>query len=128
MHIRVFLVEDQPAVRRGLELLLNNEPEVEVCGQAGQEDVALAQMLELKPDLAIVDLNLKRGSGLDLIRELRASSPRPRILVFSMHNHAARVGAAMRQGADGYLAKDKGSEDLIEAVRTVMAGETFLSY
>ncbi len=125
--IRVFLVEDEAVVRRGIELLLAREPAFEVCGHASRQDEALKQILARKPDLVIVDLVLEEGSGFDLIRELRAFGALPKILVFSMHSHASDVRTALRAGANGYVAKEKGAEYLVEAMHSVMSGKLFLT-
>ncbi len=127
MSLRVFLVEDEPLVRRGLELLLSREPGVEVCGHASRQSEALAQILTLKPDLAIVDLRLAEGRGVDLIKELRAFGPSPKIIVFSMHTQALQVRAVLKAGANGFVGKEEGTESLLQAVRTVMQGKSFLT-
>ena len=125
--IRVFLVDDHPAVRRGLELLLSREPDLEVCGQAAGARNALKQVLAREPDLAIVDLTLREGNGLKLIADLRAHHPKLRIVVFSMHEQAHTIREAFKAGANGYLTKDEGAAKLIEAIRAVMRGDSFLT-
>ncbi len=126
-NVRVFVVEDEAAVRRGIELLLCREPNFELCGHATRQDDALRQILTLKPDLVIVDLVLKEGSGFDLIRELRAFGASPKILVFSMQSQASDVRSALRAGANGFVAKEKGAEYLVEAMHSVMSGNLFLT-
>ncbi len=114
-------------VRRGLQVLLEREPGFEVCGQATTQKEALKEILASKPDLAILDLRLREGDGLELIRELRAFGSRCRLLVFSMHTEVGRVLAALRNGADGYVTKEEGSEYLIQAVYALMQGKSFLT-
>jgi DNA-binding NarL/FixJ family response regulator len=127
MKTRIFLVDDEPAVLKGLELLLSREPFIEICGQAGCAAEALKQILPLDPDLAIIDLSLGEGSGLDLIRDLRSFGSKPRILVFSMHSDPSFIRAAFRAGADGYVVKEEGTEKLIEAISAVVKGKCFLT-
>ncbi len=126
-RIRLFLVDDEAAVRRGLELLLSHEPNLEVCGSAGSLTEALQQILLLKPDLAVVDLRLRHGDGLKLIRKLRRSVPGLKLLVFSMHQEPSLAEAALRAGADGYVTKNEGTEKLVEAVACVMAGKPYVT-
>ncbi|HEY5912983.1 MAG TPA: response regulator transcription factor [Verrucomicrobiae bacterium] len=123
--IRVFLVDDHPAVRRGLELLLSREPDLEVCGQAAGARNTLKQVLVCEPDLAVVDLVLREGHAFKLIADLRAHHPRLKILVFSMHDHANFTKRAFAAGANGFVAKDDGAALLIEAIRVVMGGGSF---
>ncbi len=127
MRTRVFLVEDEPAVRRGLELLLNREPDLEVCGHAARQSDALAQILASKPDLAILDIRLEEGGGLDLVKELRRFGATLKLIVFSMHAQSSQVRAALSAGANGYVTKEEGSENLIQAIRTVLEGKPFLT-
>lgn len=127
MSTRIFIVEDEPTVRRGLELLLKREPGLEVCGQATKQSDAVRQILQLRPDLAIVDLTLEEGSGLELIRDLRAFGATLKVLVFTMHTQASNVRTAMRIGADGYVTKEEGAENLVEAIRVLMDGKPFLT-
>jgi DNA-binding NarL/FixJ family response regulator len=127
MSTRIFVVEDEPTVRRGLELLLKREPGWEVCGYASKQSDALKQILQLRPDLAIIDLTLEEGSGLELIRELRAFGATLRVLVFSMHTQTSNVRTAMRMGADGYVTKEEGAESLTDAIRVLMQGKPFLT-
>ncbi|MCX6925572.1 MAG: response regulator transcription factor [Verrucomicrobia bacterium] len=125
--IRVFLVDDHPIVRRGLQLLLSMEPDLVVCGESDGGPEALQKMLALKPDAAIIDLSLKEGSGLELIKQLRAQSQKMKVLVFSMRDEAIYAQRALRAGADGYLTKEDGSEKAIQAIRLLMQGKRYLS-
>ncbi len=124
---RVFLVDDHPSVRRGMSLLLSFEPSLEVCGEAEDAEDAFAQIRRLAPNLAIVDLTLKRSSGLELILQLRAECPAVKILVVSMHDEARWVELALRAGAQGYLTKDECPDQLVQAIGQVLAGRRFLS-
>jgi len=124
---RVFLVDDEPIVRRGLRLLLTLQPGLEICGEAGGEHEALEGILPLRPDLVVVDLSLKEGDGITLIKQLHHHCPELKILVFSMHDQAPVVATALTAGAHGYVAKEEGAEKFIEAVGVVMRGQRYLS-
>ena len=115
--IRILIVEDHPMVRRGLRLLLSLEPDFEVCGEAETQAEALAQAAALQPGVAIVDLRLKSGNGLELIAQLRARWPGLKIVVYSMHAERYRVDQAMHAGADAFVAKEEGTVKVIRTIR-----------
>jgi DNA-binding NarL/FixJ family response regulator len=123
MSIRIYIVEDHPLVRRGWRLLLSLEPDFDVCGEVETQAQAFAQMRALQPDVAIVDLRLKEGNGLDLIPQLRAGCPRLKIVVFSMHGERFRVDQTLRAGADAFVLKEEGTVKVIRAIRQICGGE-----
>lgn len=125
--VRVFVVDDHPIVLRGLHLLISQEQDIVVCGEADNGPAALQKILELKPDVAVVDLSLKGSNGLELIKQLRQQLPRVKLLVFSMRAESIFAERALRAGANGYLTKEEGPEKAIEAIRTVMRGKRYLS-
>jgi DNA-binding NarL/FixJ family response regulator len=125
--IRVFLVDDEPIVRKGLHLLLGVQPGLAVCGEAENEHDALEGILALQPDLAVVDLSLKLGDGMALIAQLHHLCPALKILVFSMHQEAHFAAAAFAAGAHGYVIKEEGTEQVLEAIQVVMDGQRYLS-
>lgn len=114
---RVFLVDDHPIVRRGFQVLFSLERDLEVCGEAEGASEAWQGIASLRPDVAVVDLSLKEGSGLELIRRLRAGNRKMRILVFSMHNEAAFVSQALQAGADAFVPKEQGGEQVLVTIR-----------
>ena len=124
---RVFLVDDQPILRRGFQLLLGMEPYLMVCGEADNGPAALQKILSLKPDVVIVDLSLKGSSGLELIKQLRAQALKVKLLVFTMRGEGIYAERARRAGADGYITKEEGTEKAIEAIRVLMQGKRYLS-
>ena len=124
---RVFLVDDHPIVRRGFQLLLGLEPDLMVCGEADSGPGALQKILALKPDVAIIDLSLKGGSGLELIKQIRAQALKLKLLVFSMRDEGIYAERALRAGADGYITKEEGTEKAIEAIRVLMQGKRYVS-
>jgi DNA-binding NarL/FixJ family response regulator len=123
--IRVFLVDDHPLVRDWLKSLLQLEEDFEVIGEADEAPAALAAMSRSKPDIAVVDLSLKRGSGLDLIKSLRSRLPQTRVLVLSMHEEISDVERALRAGARGYVMKGESSNQIVPAIRWVHAGKIY---
>lgn len=125
--VRVFLVDDHPIVRRGFQLLIGLEPDLAVCGEADNAPVALQNIVRLKPDVAIVDLSLKSGSGMELIKQLHKQLPRLKILAFTMWAQGFYAERALRAGASGYITKEEGTERAIEAIRLLMQGKTCLS-
>jgi DNA-binding NarL/FixJ family response regulator len=127
MTIRLFLVDDEPMVRKGLRLLFAQQPGLSVCGEAENEHDALEGILALQPDLAVVDLSLKLGDGMALITQLHHLCPALRILVFSMHQEVHFAATAFAAGAHGYVVKEEGTERLLEAVQVIMAGGRYLS-
>jgi DNA-binding NarL/FixJ family response regulator len=125
--IRVFLVDDHPIVRRGFQMLFSRQPDLLACGEADSDPAALERTLALKPHVAIVDLMLKVGNGLDLIKQLRAQRLNIELLVFTMRNEGIHAERALRAGADGYITKEEDPEKVIEAIRLVMQGRRYVS-
>ncbi len=125
--VRVFLVDDEPVVRRGLTLFLGRQPNLVMCGEAGNLTEALTQIPLLAPELVILDLTLRNEDGIGLIGELRQRYPRLKILVFSMHGEVTFAQAALSAGAQGYVVKEEGTESLLEAIGLVMAGKFYVS-
>lgn len=125
--VNVVIVDDHPVVRQGLAQLLMQEPDLHVCGEAEDESTAVRLVAETKPQLVIVDLSLKSGDGIDLIKALRFAHPGLPILVLSMHDEIHYVERALRAGALGYLTKQEASTKVLAAVRHVLQGEIFLS-
>ena len=119
---RIFLVEDHPVFREGLAKLLHAEPDLTVCGEAGDARVGLKSILKLKPDLAVVDLSLPGKSGLELIKEIRALKLPVKLLVVSMFDEALYAQRVLRAGGDGYIMKQEDPQEIIFAIRDVLAG------
>jgi DNA-binding NarL/FixJ family response regulator len=124
---RVLIVDDHPAVREALALRISRHPDLEVCGEAADMAEALRLVAETRPDVAVVDLSLKTGSGIDLIKRIRDRDDRVRMLVWSMQSEALYAGRALRAGALGYVSKDQATDKIVEAIRQVLAGKVWLS-
>jgi DNA-binding NarL/FixJ family response regulator len=125
--VRVFIVDDHPIVRQGLRQLVEHEPDMMVCGEAESAVEGLRNIGKCRPDIAVVDLTLKDGNGLDLTRDIRTRYPQTRVLVLSMHDAAIYAERALRAGAMGYLMKEEATELVIGALRTILRGEVFLT-
>jgi DNA-binding NarL/FixJ family response regulator len=123
--IRVFILDDHPLVREWLGNLLRLQPDLEVSGEAGDAARGLAAMLATPPDVAIVDLLLPWGSGLDLIKDLRSQLPNTQVLVLSMREEIGDVERALRAGARGYVMKRQSTREILTAIRQVHAGTLY---
>ena len=124
---RVLIVDDHPIVRQGLAQVLEQESDLVVCGEADTAEEALDAIAAKKPDVVIVDLLLKDGNGLDLIKTLRSIRPDLPILVLSMHDESLYAERALRAGAQGYIMKEQAADEMLTAVRKVLAGDVYLS-
>ena len=124
---RVLLVDDHPLVREGLVTLIRATPDLEVMGEAGNADEALRILSEKSPDLVLADLSLPGLNGLELIRDMRAKFPKLRVLVLSMYEEGVYAERALRAGAHGYIMKQAPGSKIIEAIRTVLRGEVYVS-
>ena len=124
---RVLLVDDHAVVREGLAQLLEGEPDLAVCGEAGSAEQALDVAARTRPDLAVVDISLGGVNGLELIKNLKALQPELRILVLSMHDESHFAERALRAGATGYVMKREARTQIMDAVRAVSAGQLFVS-
>ncbi len=123
----VFLVDDHPLVREWLTNLINQQPDLTVCGEAETAPQALAAIAELAPEVAIVDLSLRDSSGIELIKDLKEACPRVAVLVLSMHEESHYAERALRAGARGYLMKRETTRTVIAAIRQVLEGKLYLS-
>jgi DNA-binding NarL/FixJ family response regulator len=125
--IKILLVDDHPLVREWLTNLLNQQPDFQVCGETGNAPEALQLVDTAKPDIAIVDITLAEGSGLELIKSIRAVQPGVAVLVLSMHDESLYAERALRAGAGGYIMKSEATQKVIQAVRAVLGGEVYVS-
>jgi DNA-binding NarL/FixJ family response regulator len=123
----VFLVDDHPLVREWLTNLINQQSGLRVCGEAESGPQAREQILELKPDVAVVDIALKDSSGIELIKDLKQSCPEVAVLVLSMHEDSHYAERALRAGARGYIMKRETATKVIMAIRQVLAGKLYMS-
>ncbi len=125
--LRIVLVDDHPIVRKGLTALIDHEPDMIVCGEGDSATAGLERIRAEEPDVAIVDLTLGLASGLELLKTLGASLPNVRVLVLSMHDEALYAERALAAGANGYIMKHAAMAHLIDAIRCVASGRTYVS-
>jgi DNA-binding NarL/FixJ family response regulator len=123
----IYIVDDHQLIRDSLMQLINNEPDLQVCGQAATYDEAKAEIEKVKPALAVVDIGLKDLSGIDLIREIRLRSPSTKILVLSMFDEALYAPKCFKAGARGYVMKSDSPLKVIEGIRTILKGDIAVS-
>ena len=114
-------------MRDGLRQLIANEPDLEVCGEADDAPGALAQAEALNPDIVLVDITLRSSSGLELIKDLQIRAPRTAVLVLSMHDESLYAERVLRAGGRGYMMKQEGGKRILEGIRQVAGGRTFVS-
>jgi DNA-binding NarL/FixJ family response regulator len=124
---RIVVVDDHPLVRDGLSLLINREPDLMVCGEAGNSEDALAAIDGMKPNLVLMDISIEGRNGLDVTKGLRRTHPDLPVLVLSMHDEALYAERALRAGARGYLMKQEAPEVVLKAIRVVLAGKVYVS-
>lgn len=124
---KILLVDDHPMMRAGLAQLINLQPDMVVCGEAGQPSEVFALLSRIKPDLVLTDLTMPGRGGLEFIKDLLALDSGLPILVNSMHDEVVYAERCLRAGARGYIMKESGSENLLIALRRVIGGQTYVS-
>lgn len=124
---RILIVDDHPAVREALALRIGRQPDLEVCGEAADMSEAVRLVADSQPDLVVIDISLKTGNGIDLIKRIKDRNDRVRMLVWSMHSESLYAERALRAGALGYINKDQATDKIVEALRQVLAGKVYLS-
>src|SRR5436305_545224 len=125
---RIIIVDDHPLFRKGLEQLINSsEDGFRICGEAGDAAEGMTTIRQLKPELVIVDLSLPGANGIELVKNIRAEFPKLPVLILSMHDESLYALRALRAGAQGYVMKQEALENVIVAIREVLAGRPYLS-
>lgn len=124
---RILLVDDHPFMRVGLASLIDRQPDMTVCGEAGNPAEAFKELSKSKPDLVLTDLTMPGRSGLEFVKDLKAAEPNLAILVISMHDEVVHAERALRAGARGYIMKEAGGENLLTAIRQIFRGEVYVS-
>jgi DNA-binding NarL/FixJ family response regulator len=124
---RLFILDDHPMMREGLAQLVNNEPDLTVCGEAGSAREALDAVASLGPDLMIADISLPDKNGIEVIKDLQTLHPHLPVLVISMHEESLYAERVLRAGGRGYIMKQEGGKKLMEAIRRVLSGQIYVS-
>jgi DNA-binding NarL/FixJ family response regulator len=124
---RVFLVDDHPLVREWLTTLINQQKDLVVCGEADDAPRALQAIESLQPEVAVVDVTLASGSGIELVKDLKRVAPKVAVVVLSMHDEALYAERAFRAGARGYVMKRETTRKIIAAIHEVLNGRIYVS-
>jgi DNA-binding NarL/FixJ family response regulator len=124
---RVLIVDDHPLVRTGFVQLISDEPDLEVCGEAADENEALEIVAAAHPDLVIIDLSLAGGSGINLIERIKAHHSNVAMLVASMHDESLFAERVLTAGALGYINKQEAPSNIIRAIHRVLEGKVYVS-
>jgi DNA-binding NarL/FixJ family response regulator len=124
---KILLVDDHPMVREWLATLINQQPDLEVCGEADNAPKALELVGQVNPNVAMVDISMEGGSGIELIKNIKSSHPDVLVIVLSMHDEALYAERALRAGARGYIMKREATKGVLQAIRCVLSGKLYLS-
>lgn len=128
----IVIVDDHPLIRAGITALLSRQSDLQICGEAGDADEAVELITRVQPDLVILDMSLRSGTGMDVIRRLNSAPGRRadgavRILVHSMYEDSIYAERVLEAGAMGYLNKNEDSTQLLVAIRRILSGKVYLS-
>jgi DNA-binding NarL/FixJ family response regulator len=124
---RVLIIDDHSVLREGLAMVINQELDLEVCGEASDVPEGIQAVATVKPDAVIVDLSLTTGSGLEFIKDAKMKYPDLPMLVLSLHDEALYAERVLRAGARGYIMKRASTAELLAALRKVLSGQVYLS-
>lgn len=125
--IRIVLADDHVVLRAGLRALLHTEPDMQVVGEAGDGEEALNQIAATHPDVVVLDLMMPRVKGLDIIEQIVAAHPATRVLVLTMHAESQYIRHVLKAGGAGYLLKSNADVDLVNAIREIASGNSYLA-
>lgn len=124
---RILLVDDHPMTREGLTAIINRQADLEVCCEASNPAEAMSELSKSKPDLMVTDMSMPGRSGIEFLKDVHAMLPGLPILVLSMHDEMLYAERVLRAGAHGYLMKDAGSTKVLEVIRLVLSGQSYVS-
>lgn len=125
--IRVLLADDHKILRKGIRMLIDSQPDMEVVGEAKTGREAIEEARQLKPDIVVMDVSMPELNGIEATRQICEETKHTRVVALSMHKDSVYVREILRAGACGYLLKDSEDDDLVKAIRSVHRGEAFLS-
>lgn len=123
----VLIIDDHPLMRQGLAMLINQQKDMLVCGEAEEAHAAMQCIAHKRPDIVILDLTLKGPDGLELLKTIRATDPDLPVLILSMHDETIYAERALRARANGYIMKQEATEKVLVAVRRILDGDVYLS-
>jgi len=125
-HITVVIADDHAILRAGLRMLLNQQPDIKVVGEAENGEHALEQVRLNKPDIILMDISMPGTGGVEATAEIRRKSPQTRVVILTMHAESAYLDSVLAAGASGYVLKRSLDSDLLKAIRSANEGETFI--
>lgn len=125
-RIRVLLADDHAVMRAGLRLLIDNQPDMHVIGEAGDGLQAIDQAAALQPDVVLLDLTMPKIDGLSSLKQIRERAPQTRVLILTMHADEQYLRDAISRGASGYVVKQAADQEVLSAIRAVMRGEVYV--
>ncbi len=125
-RIRVFIADDHAVLRAGLKMLIDAQPDMQVVGEAEDGEEAIERVVSLKPDIALLDINMPKLDGLEALRRLKAASSQSRVLMLSMYDDEGYLRRALETGAAGYILKKAADSELMSALRAVARGEVYI--
>jgi DNA-binding NarL/FixJ family response regulator len=125
MSIRILITDDHSVVRKGIRMLLEDEADIQIVGEASDGDEAIELLSSLQTDVLLLDITMPRMSGIEALKVISQQYPKVRTIMFSMHNNPDYIIKAVQHGAAGYLLKDTGLEEILRAVRTVFSGDLY---
>lgn len=127
VRTKILIVDDHPMMRQGLVQLIDNEPDLAVIGEAENAEHALSLVGQTTPDLVLADISLTGKSGLELIKDIRTLNPDLPVLVISMHDESIYAERVLRAGGRGYIMKQEGGKQIMNAIRQVLSGQVYVS-
>jgi DNA-binding NarL/FixJ family response regulator len=127
MSIRIFLADDHEVIREGLKTLLESQKDIEVIGYAANGRIAVKKIKTLGPDIVIMDISMPEMDGIEAARQIISLGGKTKVIIFSMHSSKEHITRALQAGVHGYVAKESAGTEIIQAVRNVMSGKTFIS-
>jgi DNA-binding NarL/FixJ family response regulator len=126
-RLRVLIADDHALFRRGLEMVLDNEPDIEVVGEAHDGDQAVERATELMPDVVLMDVRMPRRTGIEATQKIKEQLPHVKILVLTNSDEEADLYDSIKAGASGYLLKEISSEEVADSIRSVVEGHSRIS-
>ncbi|MBS1794494.1 MAG: response regulator transcription factor [Acidobacteria bacterium] len=126
-EIRVFIADDHPVFLRGLRMIIESERSLKIVGEAAAGDLALERIVALKPDVAVLDVNMPEMNGFELARALRTGLPETKVIFLTMHDEEATLNTALDLGVRGYILKDSAIAEIVNAIKQVARGRDFIT-